>query len=240
MHSAIRIALVGDFNELQRAHQAIPRALSAATEGGVEPVWISTDSVARGDSLADFDGLWCVPGMPYRSADGAISAIRHARTSNMPFLGTSSGFQYALIEFARNVLGLTDADHQKSNPGAAMPLISPLGVGLAGVKARVRFTRGSHLHNAYRALESIEEYHCSFGLNGRYRRLIESGPMSVTAIDDQHEIRAVELDGHPFFVATLFQPEMRSLAEGSPVSPLVGAFMTACQRRHERLTKAAS
>jgi CTP synthase (UTP-ammonia lyase) len=235
MHSAIRVALVGDFNELQRAHQAIPRALSAAMEGGVEPVWISTDSVARGDSLADFDGLWCVPGMPYRNADGAISAIRFARTSKLPFLGTSAGFQYALIEYARNAMGFTDADHQKSNPKTSMPLISPLGCGLAGVQARVRFTKGSHLHTAYGATESVEEYHCSFGLNGRYRRLIESGPMSVTAIDDQHDVRAVELDGHPFFVATLFEPEMRT-----PASPLIGAFLTACQRKRERLTKVAS
>jgi CTP synthase (UTP-ammonia lyase) len=173
--------------------------------------------------------------MPYRSADGAISAIRYARTSNRPFLGTSAGFQYALIEYARNAMGFTDADHQKSNPKTAMPLISPLDCCLAGVKARVRFTRGSHLHNAYHASESIEEYHCSFGLNGRYRRLIESGPMSVTAIDDQHEVRAVELDGHPFFVATLFQPEMRT-----PVSPILGAFVAACQRQHDRLTRAAS
>jgi CTP synthase (UTP-ammonia lyase) len=235
MHSAIRIALVGDYNELQRAHQAIPRALTASLEGGVETVWISTDSIARGDSLADFDGIWCVPGMPYRNADGAIAAIRYARTANLPFLGTSAGFQYALIEYARNVMGFTDADHQKSHPDTKMPLISPLGCGLAGVKARVRFTRGSLLHNAYKAPESIEEYHCSFGLNNRYRRLIESGSMSVTALDDQHDVRAVELDGHPFFVATLFQPEMRT-----PASPIVGAFVTASQRRHDRLTKAAS
>jgi CTP synthase (UTP-ammonia lyase) len=236
MHPAIRIALVGDYNELQRAHQSIPRALSAAMEGGVETAWISTDSIARGDSLANFDGIWCVPGMPYRNPDGAISAIRFARTGGLPFLGTSAGFQYALIEFARNVLGFTDADHQKSNPKAAMPLISPLGCGLAGVKARVKFASGSHLHHAYRTPDSVEEYHCSFGLNNRYRRLIESGPMTVTALDDQHEVRAVELDGHPFFVATLFQPEMRD-----PASPLVAAFTTACRRKHEKLTtKAAS
>ena len=61
----------------------------------------------------------------------------------------------------------------------------------------------------------MEEYHCSFGLNGRYRRLIESGPLCVGAVDDQHEIRAVELDGHPFFVATLFQPEMSATVESA-------------------------
>ena len=235
MHSSIRVGLLGEFNAQQKAHQAIPKSLAAVSEGGVETTWVSTDSVDKGESLAEFHGLWCVPGMPYRSADGAISAIRFARTSHLPFLGTSAGFQYALIEYARHVLGLTEADHQKSNPRAAIPLITPLAVGLAGVKARVRFMEGSHLRNAYRAAESTEEYHCSFGLNGRYRRLIESGPMCVSAVDDQQEIRAVELDGHPFFVATLFEPEM------SPgPNPLVAAFVAACRRRQHTLTQAAS
>jgi CTP synthase (UTP-ammonia lyase) len=239
MHSVIRIALVGDFNQQQKAHQAIPKALGAS-EGSVESVWVPTDSVGQGESLAEFDGIWCVPGMPYRNADGALTAIRYARTSLTPFLGTSAGFQYALIEYARNALGFADAEHQKSRPNAAMPLISPLGCALAGVKARVRFTDGSILRKAYGTAQSVEEYHCSFGLNGRYRRLMESGPLSVSAVDDQHEIRAVELDGHPFFVATLFQPEMRSAAEGSPANALISAFVTACQRRRVRLTKAAS
>jgi CTP synthase (UTP-ammonia lyase) len=233
MPSSIRIGLLGEFNEQQKAHQAIQKALAAASEGEMETTWISTDSVGKEDSLSEFHGLWCVPGMPYRSADGAISAIRFARTSRVPFLGTSAGFQYALIEYARNVLGLVDADHQKSNPKAAIPLISPLGCGLLGVKARVRFMEGTHLRNAYRAPESIEEYRCSFGLNGRYRRLIESGNLSVSAVDDQDEIRAVELDGHPFFVATLFQPEMAA------ASPLVAAFVAACQRRHRTLSQVA-
>src|SRR5215471_14562562 len=147
MHSSIRVGLLGEFNGQQKAHQAIPKSLAAVSEGGVETTWVSTDSVEKGDSLAEFHGLWCVPGMPYRSADGAISAIRYARTSHLPFLGTSAGFQYALIEFARNAMGFTDADHQKSNPRASMPLIAPLDHGLAGVNSRVRFTRGSQLHN---------------------------------------------------------------------------------------------
>jgi len=237
MHSGIRIALVGDFNDQQKPHQAIPTALSAVPEGEgkVEGIWISTDSVGKGESLAEYDGIWCVPGMPYRSADGVLTAIRHARMSRTPFLGTSAGFQYALVEYARNVLGFSEAAHQKTNPAAAMPLISPLGCALAGMKARVRFTDGSLLRKAYRAAESVEHYHCSFGLNGRYRRLIEGGHLYVAALDDQQEIRAVELDGHPFFVATLFQPEM-----GPAPNPLVSAFAAACVRRHRGATKVAS
>jgi CTP synthase (UTP-ammonia lyase) len=235
MHSEIRVALVGEFNQQQKAHHAIPRALAAASEDGVATTWVSTDSVEKGASLAEFDGLWCVPGIPYRSAAGAISAIRFARTTHLPFLGTSAGFQYVLIEYARHVLGLTEADHQKINPRAAIPLIVPLGCALAGVQARVRFVEGSHLRNTYRAAGSTEEYRCSFGLNGRYRRLIESGPLCVSALDDQDEIRAVEMDGHPFFVATLFQPEMAAAP-----NPLVGAFVAACRRRSRALVRVAS
>jgi CTP synthase (UTP-ammonia lyase) len=235
MHSNIRIGLVGDVNEQQRAHQAIPKALQA-TSDNVEAVWIPTDTAGNAEPLSGFDGIWCVPGMPYRNANGAMRAIRHARITRTPFLGTSAGFQYAILEFARDVLGLSEADHQKSNPKAAIPLISPLGCALAGVKARVRFTDGSHLRRADGAPDSIEEYHCSFGLNSRYRRLLEGKDLYVSAVDDQHDVRGVELDGHPFFVATLFQPEMRSGA-----SPIVDAFVKCCAKRKQGLaTKVAS
>jgi CTP synthase (UTP-ammonia lyase) len=231
----MRIALVGDFNDQQKSHLAVSKALSAVADGGVTGVWIPTDSVGNGTSLAAYDGVWCVAGMPYRRADGALAAIQYARTSRTPFLGTSAGFQYALIEYARNVLGFADADHQKTNPKAVMPLISPLGCALAGMKDRVRFTSGSLLRKAYGAAESVEHYHCSFGLNGRYRRLVEGGHLYVAAVDGQQEIRAVELDGHPFFVATLFQPEMGALP-----NPLVGAFAAACARHHRGAAKVAS
>jgi CTP synthase (UTP-ammonia lyase) len=233
MHSGIRIALVGEHNEQQKAHAAIPRALAAAPEASTEGVWVATDSVGAG-ALAEFDGVWCVPGMPYRSPAGALRAIRQARESRTPFLGTSAGFQYALIEFARNALGMADADHQKTNPKATTPLISPLGCALVGVKSRVRLTAGSAIRKAYGAPDAVVQYHCSFGLNGRYRRLMESGTLHVTAVDDQDEIRAVELDGHPFFVATLFQPEMDA------PSALVNAFVAACARARAKLTKAAA
>lgn len=238
MHSTIRVALIGDYNEQQKAHTAISRSLAAASDDSVESVWVATDSVGRGDSLAQFQGIWCVPGMPYRNADGAIRAIRHARVTRTPFLGTSAGFQYALVEFARNALGLAEADHQKSNPKCGIPLISPLDRAMAGARGRVRFMDGTILRKAYGAKESVEEYHCSFGLNPKYQRLLEGSQFWVAGVDDQHDIRAFELDGHPFFVATLFQPEMR-VNEGTP-SPLVNAFVHACAKHHLGVTRAAS
>jgi CTP synthase (UTP-ammonia lyase) len=217
---------------------AIPKSLAAASEGHAKCEWVPTDSIGNGGSLAEFHGLWCVPGMPYRSADGVLRAIRHARVTGTPFLGTSAGFQYAILEFARDVLGLADADHQKTNPKASMPLISPLACGLAGVKARVRFMNGTALRKAYGVPESMERYYCSFGLNDRYRRLVEGAQLCVSAVDDQNDVRAVEMDGHPFFVATLFQPELTD--EGAPANPLVKAFAAACVRAQNRLHKVAS
>ncbi|SPE40281.1 CTP synthase [Candidatus Sulfopaludibacter sp. SbA3] len=239
MHSTIRVALIGDFNDQQKAHIAIPRSLALASDDSVESVWVPTDAVGRGDSLSEFQGIWCVPGMPYRSAEGAMRAIRHARVTRTPFIGTSAGFQFALIEFARNALGLAEADHQKSNPKCGIPLISPLDRALAGVRSRVRLVDGTHIRKAYGAKESVEEYHCSFGLNPKYQRLLEGSQFWVAAVDDQHDIRAFELDGHPFFVATLFQPEMRCLTEGTP-SPLVNAFVRACERQSQGITRVAS
>lgn len=224
MHSEIRIGLLGEFKQEKITHLAIPRAIDAASEGRVECVWVPTDSVG-GESLAQFDGIWCVPGMPYRSAAGALEGIRYARVTRTPFLGTSAGFQYVLIEFARNALGMTQADHQKSNPQAAVPLIAPLDAALQGVKARVHFRDGTLLRKAYGAPQSLEEYHCGYGLNPRYRRWMESA-LVFAALDDDDEVRAVEVDGHPFFVATLFAPELNAN------SPLVKAFTAAVMKRH--------
>ncbi len=232
MHSAIRIGLIGDFQDQHKAHSAIPKLLAAS--GGAQSAWVPTDSVGSGDALAEYDGLWCVPGMPYRSAEGVLRAIQYARMSDKPFLGTSAGFQYTILEYARHVLGLSEADHQRTNPKAALPLISHLDAALAGVKARVHFTGGSRLHQAYRTRESVEEYHCSCGLNPRYRRLMEGAGLLVTAVDDDDEVRAVELDRHPFFVATLFQPELRS------PSPLAEALVAVCERRRRGVTTVAT
>src|SRR5205809_607084 len=79
-----------------------------------------------------FHGIWCVPGSPYRSMDGALRANRFARENGRPFLGTCGGFQHAIIESLRNVAGLKHADHAESNPDAKMPVIVRLACSLAG------------------------------------------------------------------------------------------------------------
>ncbi|WP_024301487.1 CTP synthase [Pseudogulbenkiania sp. MAI-1] len=228
----IRIALVGDFDATVPAHQAIPPALQLAAQAlgtEVEARWLGTDGIHGPDDLHGFDGIWCVPASPYRSMDGALLAIRHARENSVPFLGTCGGFQHAVIEYARHVLGWHDAEHAETAPGAERAVIAPLACALVETQAEVRFVPGTRLASAYDTPSPIEGYRCRFGLNPRFAEELTRGPLHVAARDDDGEVRAVELDGHPFFVATLFQPERAALQGRCP--PLAKAFVQAVSRK---------
>jgi CTP synthase (UTP-ammonia lyase) len=228
MTAAIRIGLIGDYNPAVTAHQAIPHALALAAKSLRVPLdheWIPTEAIRDAARVSDFDGLWCVPASPYRSMEGALRAICFAREHGRPFLGTCGGFQHAIIEYARNVLGWADADHAETAPDAARPVIAPLSCALVEKTDTIRFHAGSILATAYGCLEATEGYHCSYGLNPAFLSAIMSGPLRVSAQDRAGEVRGVELKGHPFFVATLFQPERAALNGKTPL--LVAAFIQA-------------
>jgi CTP synthase len=116
----LNIALVGDYSPAVTAHCAIPRALElacGAISAEVRWQWIATRDLRDAPrDLVGFTAVWVVPGSPYDHTAGALAAIRFARETRRPFLGTCGGFQHALIEFARNVAGLTTADHAETNP----------------------------------------------------------------------------------------------------------------------------
>ena len=161
---------------------------------------------------------------------GALRAIRFARERLRPFLGTCGGFQHAVVEYARNVLGWADAEHAETAPDAARPVIAALSCSLLEVTNTVRLHPGSRIATAYGATEATEGYHCRYGLNEAFRETLVSGALRVTAEDEAGDIRALELEGHPFFVATLFQPERAALAGRLP--PLAAAFSRAAVARH--------
>lgn len=228
---SLRIGLVGDHDASITAHRAIPRALEqAALAAGVtlEAMWLPTETLA-GEPLDAFDGLWCVPGSPYRDTEGALHAITYAREQRLPFLGTCGGFQHAVLEHARNVLGWQDADHAESAPEATRPVISPLACALREALELVVLKAGTRVANAYSAPYAFEGYFCGYGLNPEYRAQLTDGPLRVAATDSSGTVRAMELDDHPFFVATLFQPERAALIGRTP--PLVSAFIKACASR---------
>ncbi|MDQ3929365.1 MAG: hypothetical protein M3328_09480, partial [Chloroflexota bacterium] len=191
----------------------------------VEPEWIGTEELGgdTGSRLRGYDAVWVVPASPYHSMDGALAAIRYARESGVPFLGTCGGFQHTLIEYARNVLGLRDADHAETNPDASVLFVSPLACALRDADGPIHFKPGSRISAIYGTTDTVEQYNCGFGLNPQYRQRLEDGHLSITATDNLGDARAIELSGHPFFLATLYQPE-RSALRGSR-HPLISAFV---------------
>ena len=141
----------------------------------VESVWLATPSLEAEtpESLRRFAAFWAVPATPYASMEGALRAIRFAHESAMPFLGTCGGFQHAMIEYARNVLDLAEADNVETSPDTALPLIAPLSCALVEKSGMIHFENGSRLRAIYGVTDTVETYHCSYGLNPRFAHLIE-------------------------------------------------------------------
>ena len=224
----LRIALVGDRDDSVAAHRAIPLALGRAAEAHgltLDACWLPTDHIDDDVALAGFDGLWCVPASPYRSMDGALRAIRFARERGLPFLGTCGGFQHAVVEYARNVLGWANAEHAETAPHAARSVVAMLECALVEARETLQLVAGSRLAQAYSAATIREIYRCRYGLNPAFQNALLSGPLRIAATNGAGDVRAVELDDHPFFVATLFQPERAALDGRTP--PLVRAFVAA-------------
>jgi CTP synthase (UTP-ammonia lyase) len=233
MARSLRIALVGDYDTSVPAHQAIPVALELAAEHhhvAVEWEWLHTSRIGdAADTLRSFDGVWCVPASPYANMPAALDAIRFAREERKPFLGTCGGFQHALIEYARNILGLTEADHAETNPAAAVPLIAQLSCSLVEKEMELVLTEGSRIRKSYGTATTTERYRCNYEPNPLYGKTLFEGAMRATAHDLNGEVRGGELEGHPFFVGTLFQPERRSLRGELPplVREYIGAIVAA-------------
>jgi CTP synthase (UTP-ammonia lyase) len=228
--SAVRIALLGDYDPDGKAHQGAPKALKLAGESAgvaVEWEWVHTSTLQADPrpQLNAFQGVWCMPGSPYANTAGVIAAIRHVRTTGRPFLGTCGGFQHALLECAEALWGVDSPAHAEVDPHAVSPVIEPLSCSLVEEYGDVFFIAGSRLAGFYGVSSALEGYHCRYGLNANYARHLDSGPLRVSARDAAGDVRAAELDGHPFFVGTLYQPE-RSGLDGRR-HPLIAAFVAA-------------
>lgn len=226
----LHIALIGDYDPSVTAHQAIPIALQQAASAlglSVVPQWLATDTLTSSAGLQDFDGFWCVPASPYRDTDGALRAIRFAREQRRPFLGTCGGFQHAVLEYARNVLGWSDAEHGELAPDAPRAVIAPLTCALVEASATIRLLPYTRIAEAYGTLDIAEGYHCRYGINPEFADALLEGDLIASGHDSAGDLRAVELLDHPFFVATLFQPERAALKGVTPA--LVLALLTACR-----------
>ncbi|MDI2131079.1 CTP synthase C-terminal region-related (seleno)protein [Yinghuangia seranimata] len=226
--TAPRLAVVADRSPGVRAHARIPGLLEAlATDHGLvlDAYWIPTEDVTSSTALAGFDGVWLPPGSPYASEAGALTAVRTARELGIPFLGTCAGFQHALLEFARNAAGLPDAAHAENDPSAADPLITQLACSLVGHEGAVVLAPGSRAAAILGAERTVERYHCSYGPNPAYLDQLRAHGIEFTGTDESGDARIAELPDHPFFMATLFQPELAD--DGTRPHPVIRAFAEA-------------
>lgn len=244
MAAPIRIAIVGDYNPDSVSHQTtVPAIEHAAAKLGVpvDAQWVGTDSIPADrpeSALAEWDGYWIAAGSPYKSRPGALAAIRYAREGKRPMLATCGGFQYGLLEFAHDVLGRTDLEHEEDAPDAAKLLIHQVSCPvpdqpadapkLSGPPQRVHIREDSRAREILGTDRIEEEYFCNFELNPDYDELFEEHGVEFVGFGDRGDSRIYEVPEHPFYIATLFQPQRKS-RPGAP-HPFVTAFVRASAR----------
>ncbi|MBK5222285.1 MAG: CTP synthase [Acidimicrobiia bacterium] len=248
MTDAIRqpltIAIVGERRGSNPTHLGTEVGLRHAAEAvgcDVDVQWLPTTdfdltgrrgpAAARGslDELSAAHGVFIAPGSPYASMHGALNAIEHARTRSIPLLGTCAGLQHVILEYGRNALAIPLPGHTEYDADAPDPFIVALECSLAGQSFQIELVPGTRAADAYTrggiSGSPTEDYYCSYGPeHERLAELVEAG-LVVSGTDTDGTARIVELGDHPFFVATLFVPQMRS-SPGRP-HPLVAAFVEA-------------
>ncbi|WP_371599822.1 hypothetical protein [Streptomyces sp. NBC_00564] len=231
-HTA-RLALVGDRSPNVVSHTRVPLLLDAlATRDRLvlDAYWIPSEDAVDEEAVRGFDAVWVLPGSPYRSEAGVLTAIRTAREGGIPFLGTCGGFQHALLEYARHVCGLTNAAHAENDPDADDLLIEPLACSLVGHEGTVTIEPGSLAQSVIGSERTVERYFCAYGPS-RHLDTLRAHGLRLSGHDEDGQARIAELPGHPFFLATLFQPELSG--DGSRPHPIVRALARAAVEHAE-------
>src|SRR6202046_2444793 len=178
-----RIALVGDRSGSVQARAKIPVVMDArAGPAGpaIEVCCLRGAAIGGAGDVAGFDGVWVTPGSPYENPDGVLAAIRAARPGRIPLLGTCGGFQHLLLEFARDVCGLTAVENAEQSPDAAEALIVPLECSLLGEESTVVITPGTVAADAMGPGPTTERYFCRYGLNADYLEILQNNGLVVS------------------------------------------------------------
>ncbi|HEY3403546.1 MAG TPA: hypothetical protein VGK59_09180 [Ohtaekwangia sp.] len=226
----IHVALVGDFNKNKHTHLALNDAVEHARAHinfELITTWFPTENIADPALFRNsFQAVWFTPGSPYKNDEAVYDTIQWVRENNFPALGTCGGFQYMVVEYARNVLDFRDAGHEESEPDVSQLVISKLSCSLKGQQEEVRITdRSSWLYHVLKQDKITGYFNCSYGVNPVYQEKINQYPFVFTAFSPEGEVRGLELKNHPFFKGTLFQPPLESTAE-KPNPLLVSFFET--------------
>ncbi|WP_455615808.1 CTP synthase [Eisenbergiella sp.] len=241
----VTIALVGKYIQLHDAYLSVAEALKhggIANRANVNIRWIDSEQLTEenaGEFLADADGILVPGGFGDRGIEGKIQAIAYARTHDVPFLGLCLGMQLSIVEYARNVLGYSDAHSVELNPSTTHPVIAlmPDQNGVEDIGGTLRL--GSYpcvLDKASRAYalygnETIYERHRHrYEVNNDYRNVLTSHGMKLSGLSpDGRIVEMCELPEHPFFIATQAHPELKS--RPNRPHPLFRGFVAAALQK---------
>ena len=250
IHSSDRkvtIAMVGKYMELHDAYLSVMEALKHASwqEGATVNIkWVDSETVTKDSEeeiFSDVDGILVPGGFGYRGVEGKIEAVRWARVNNIPFLGICLGMQVAVIEFARNVIGLNEANSSEFLPEGKESVIDIMpdqrGVRKGGTMRLGAYPCKTKENSLLRKLygeEMISERHRHrYEFNNDFRTLFEKFGMvlSGTSPDDKL-VEAVEIPSHPFFIAVQFHPEFKSRPQ-RPHPCFSGLIKASLERREK-------
>ncbi len=247
----VSIALIGKYVELKDSYKSIAESFvhaGATNEVKVEIRWIHSEELNTrnvAEKLQGVDGVLVAPGFGSRGMDGKLEAIRYARESKIPFFGICLGMQMATVEFARHVLGMTDAHSSEMKEYTTHPVISLMAeqksVVNKGGTMRLgsypcRLVKDSKAYKAY-GQELIEERHRHrFEFNNEYKKQFEDAGFKCTGINPESNlVEIIELDNHPYFVASQFHPEYKSTVMNP--HPLFVAFVKAAKKYNQQMVK---
>ncbi|MCK8493697.1 CTP synthase [Spirosoma sp. RP8] len=223
----LKIGLVGKYVELHDAYKSIAEAFihaGAANECKVQLEWIQSETLVDehhcAEVLRDLDGVLVAPGFGERGIDGKINAVRFVRENNIPFLGICLGMQMAVIEYARNVMGIEDAHSSEMEPDTPNPVISMMEeqktITDKGGTMRLgaytcKLKRDSLAHQIYGKTQISERHRHRYEFNNDYQDRFEKAGLRPTGINpDTNLVEIVELKSHPWFVGVQFHPELKS------------------------------
>ena len=242
----VTIGLIGKYVELQDSYKSILEAFihaGAANEVKVNVRFIHSEYLKPnnvGKKLKGLDGVLVAPGFGERGIEGKIKAVQYARENKVPFLGICLGMQMAVIEFARNVLGLKDANSIEMNPDTPNPVINLMeeqkSVTEKGGTMRLGawecvLEKGSLVSTAYNGADTIMERHRHrFEFNNAYKESLEQKGMLATGYNTKANlVEIVEVKDHPFFVGVQYHPEYKSTVANP--HPLFVGFVKAVLNR---------
>ncbi|WP_373514624.1 CTP synthase [Persicitalea sp.] len=223
---SVRIGLVGKYVELHDAYKSIVESFihaGAMNECKVNIEWIHSETLTPQNAiekLQNLDGVLVAPGFGERGIDGKIEAIRYVREQGIPFFGICLGMQMAVIEYARNVLGLAGAhsfEMDNDSPHAVINLMADQKdlenkggtMRLGAYDCKIK--KDSLAHKIYGKVNIKERHRHRYEFNNEYLKAFEDGGMRATGINpDNNLVEMIELPEHPFFIGVQFHPELRS------------------------------